>query len=319
MTLCLVCSGCRKDNGNENANDLFVIGFSQVGSESDWRIANTRSMMETFTNDKGYELIIQNAKQQQDNQLADVRGFVLEGVDLIIIAPTVETGWENVLKEVHDAGIPVIILDRSVAVWDSNLYLTNIGSDFLEQGRRAVDWLDKQVSESVDGQETLKILHLQGTYGSTAQLMRTKALEEGVEEHKDWVIVSQLDGDFTEAKGYEVVSEYLSSNNDFDVLYSENDNMTFGAMRALDEAGITYGENGQVRIITFDASRDALQYCLDGKIDLCVECNPMSGPMVEELIKDYRAGEDIPRQVYVEEAIFTKDDLTQAMIDARPY
>ena len=319
MTLCLVCSGCRKDNGNENANDLFVIGFSQVGSESDWRIANTRSMMETFTNDKGYELIIQNAKQQQDNQLADVRGFVLEGVDLIIIAPTVETGWENVLKEVHDAGIPVIILDRSVAVWDSNLYLTNIGSDFLEQGRRAVDWLDKQVSESVDGQETLKILHLQGTYGSTAQLMRTKALEEGVEEHKDWVIVSQLDGDFTEAKGYEVVSEYLSSNNDFDVLYSENDNMTFGAMRALDEAGITYGENGQVRIITFDASRDALQYCLDGKIDLCVECNPMSGPMVEELIMDYRAGEDIPRQVYVEEAIFTKDDLTQAMIDARPY
>ena len=102
-------------------------------------------------------------------------------------------------------------------------------------------------------------------------------------------------------------------------MYSENDNMTFGAMRALDEAGITYGENGQVRIITFDASRDALQYCLDGKIDLCVECNPMSGPMVEELIKDYRAGEDIPRQVYVEEAIFTKDDLTQAMIDARPY
>lgn len=319
MTLCLVCSGCRKDNGNENANDLFVIGFSQVGSESDWRIANTRSMMETFTNDKGYELIVQNAKQQQDNQLADVRGFVLEGVDLIIIAPTVETGWENVLKEVHDAGIPVIILDRSVAVWDSNLYLTNIGSDFLEQGRRAVEWLDKQFSESNDGQQTLKILHLQGTYGSTAQLMRTKALEEGVEEHKDWVLVSQLDGDFTEAKGYEVMSEYLSSNTDFDVLYSENDNMTFGAMRALDEAGITYGEGGQVRIITFDASREALQYCLDGKIDLCVECNPMSGPMVEDLIKDYRAGEDIPRQVYVEEAIFTKDDLTQEMVDIRPY
>lgn len=319
MTLCLVCSGCRKDNGNENANDLFVIGFSQVGSESDWRIANTRSMMETFTNDKGYELIVQNAKQQQDNQLADVRGFVLEGVDLIIIAPTVETGWENVLKEVHDAGIPVIILDRSVAVWDSNLYLTNIGSDFLEQGRRAVEWLDKQFSESSDGQQTLKILHLQGTYGSTAQLMRTKALEEGVEEHKDWVLVSQLDGDFTEAKGYEVMSEYLSSNTDFDVLYSENDNMTFGAMRALDEAGITYGEGGQVRIITFDASREALQYCLDGKIDLCVECNPMSGPMVEDLIKDYRAGEDIPRQVYVEEAIFTKDDLTQEMVDIRPY
>ena len=116
------------------------------------------------------------------------------------------------------------------------------------------------------------------------------------------------------------MTEYLNSNDhDFDVLYSENDNMTFGAMRAMDEAGITYGEGGQVKIITFDASKKALQYCLEGKIDLCVECNPMHGPIVEQLIRQYRAGDKIPKHVYVDEAVFTRDDLTQELIDSRDY
>jgi len=324
IILCLILislfAGCQHGSGvDETDRELFVIGFSQLGSESDWRIANTKSMTDTFTNDNGYELIIQNAKQQQDNQFAAIRSFMLEGVDLIIIAPTVEEGWENVLKEVHDAGIPVIIIDRSVAVWNTNLFLTNVGSDFLNQGNLAVSWLESQPVTNDSGR--LNILHLQGTYGATAQLQRTQALEEAVENHDNWVIKDQLYGDFTEAKGYEVMTEYLAdvNNHDIDVLYSENDNMTFGAMRALDEAGITYGVDGQVKIITFDATKKALQYCLDGQINVCVECNPMHGPLVDDLIRRYRAGETIPKHVYVDETVFTQDNLTQELIDSREY
>lgn len=316
LALVLPFAACRKASVQEpdNTTKAFVIGFSQVGSESDWRIANTKSMTETFQGDPQYEFRMENARQQQENQFASVRRFILEGVDLIVIAPTVEEGWQNVLTEVHDAGIPVIIMDRSVSVWDNNLYLTNVGSNFYGQGKKAVEWL----SDETSGYDKVNILHLQGTLGATAQLQRTQALDDAVKEHGNW-ITNKLYGDFTEAKAYEVMTDYLATTQDIDVLYSENDNMTFGAMRAFDEAGITYGEGGQVKIITFDATKEALQYCLDGKIDICVECNPLFGPMVKELIEKYRNGEDIKKHVYVEEQVFTSKDLDQAFIDAREY
>ena len=309
--------GCTAPKAEPQDKELFVIGFSQVGSESDWRLANTQSMIDTFTEENGYELRVVNARQNQDNQFAAVRNFILEGVDFIVIAPTVEEGWDSVLAEVQAAGIPVIIMDRSVSVSDQSLYLSNVGSDFLNQGVMAVSWLDKQDVDNGDG--TVEILHLQGTFGATAQILRTQALETAVEEHDNWEFAAQLCGDYTEAKAYEVVSEYLETNTDIDVLYSENDNMTFGAMRAFDEAGITYGEGGQVQIITFDATREALQYCKDGQIALCVECNPLIGPILEGLISTYRQGYDISRHVYIPEFTYTSEDLTQDFIDSRCY
>lgn len=312
----LSLAGCTGVRATEPAGDkAFVIGFSQVGSESDWRVANTKSMTDTFAGDDEYELIIENARQQQENQFTAVRRFILEGVDCIIIAPTVEEGWETILTEIKDANIPVIIVDRSVAVEDNGLYLTNVGSDFLRQGNLAVEWLEEEIPEDRD----IKILHLQGTIGATAQIMRTKALEDAVRTHPNWEISSQLYGDFTEAKAYEVMTDYLKENRDIDVLYSENDNMTFGAMRALDEAGISYGNGGQVKIITFDATKEALQYCHDGKIDLCVECNPLFGPIVKDLIEKYRAGQTIPEHVYVDESAYTTKNLTQEFVDSREY
>jgi simple sugar transport system substrate-binding protein len=314
MIFCMAgCTGIR--TAESSAGKAYVIGFSQVGSESDWRVANTRSMMATFEDDPEYELIMENARQQQENQFAAVRKFILEGVDFIIIAPTVEEGWETVLTEIHEAGIPVIIMDRSVAVDDEALYLTNIGSDFLRQGNLAVEWLEEEIPEDTQ----IKILHLQGTIGATAQIQRTKALEDAVAKHANWEISSQLYGDFTEAKAYEVMTAYLRENKDIDVLYSENDNMTFGAMRALEEAGITYGNGGQVKIITFDATREALQYCHDGKINLCVECNPLFGPRVKELIENYRNGIPIPKHVYVDESAYTTQNITQEFVDSREY
>ena len=318
LALAVNIASCSGKKEQPNDKELYVIGFSQVGSESDWRLANTKSMVDTFTEDKGYELRMENAKQRQDNQFAAVRTFILEGVDCIIIAPTVEEGWDTILKEIQDAGIPVIIMDRSVSVADKNLYLTNYGSDFLEQGNMAVRWLESETA-SMSEDDNLRILHLQGTYGATAQLLRTKALEVAVSQHDNWEFAAQLYGDFTEAKAYEVVTDYLRNDKNIDVIYSENDNMTYGAMRALEDAGISYGKNGQVKIISFDATKRALQYCLEGKIDLCVECNPLHGPGVEELITKYRNGEEIPKHVYVEETAFTSADLTQDFIDSREY
>lgn len=314
LTALLLLTGCAKEAPVEPS--LTRVGFSQLGAESDWRVANTDSMIRAFSEENGYELLYDNARQKQANQLVAVRNFIVQGVDIIVIAPLEETGWEAVLQEAKNAQIPVIIVDREVAVEDTELYLTQIGSDFLTEGLQAVGWLENALENR---QEDVSILHIQGTYGATAQIQRTKAIEDAVRLHDNWHFAAQLAGDFTESKSYEMVRDFLAENQDIDVIYSENDNMTFGAMRALDEAGITYGQGGDVTIISFDAARRALKLCIEGKINLCVECNPLHGPRVDELIRQYLAGETIPKQIFVEETVFTPEILTPELIAARQY
>lgn len=315
--LLLLLTGCAEQTPPRQ--ELLRVGFSQLGAESDWRVANTESMMQAFGEANGYELLYDNARQKQANQLVAVRNFIVQDVDIIAIAPAEETGWEAVLQEAKGAGIPVIIVDREVAVEDESLYLTQIGSDFLTEGRQAVEGLADILERRGKGETPVNILHLQGSYGATAQLLRSQALEEAAAQRENWNICAQLAGDFTESKGYEVVRDYLKVSRDIDVIYSENDNMTFGAMQALEEAGMTYGANGDVTIVSFDAVRRALEYCLEGKIDLCVECNPLHGPRVDELIRQYMAGQEIPKQIFVEETVFTPDSLTKEIIEAREY
>ena len=314
LTALLLLTGCAKEAPVEPS--LTRVGFSQLGAESDWRVANTDSMIRAFSEENGYELLYDNARQKQANQLVAVRNFIVQGMDIIVIAPLEETGWDAVLQEAKNAGIPVIIVDREVAVEDTELYLTQIGSDFLTEGLQAVGWLENALENR---QEDVNILHIQGTYGATAQIQRTKAIEDAVRLHENWHFAAQLAGDFTESKSYEMVRDFLAENQDIDVIYSENDNMTFGAMRALDEAGITYGQGGDVTIISFDAARRALKLCMEGKINLCVECNPLHGPRVDELIRQYLAGETIPKQIFVEETVFTPEILTPELIAARQY
>ena len=314
LLLALLLCGCARELPPER--ELIKVGFSQLGAESDWRVANTESMIQAFSEENGYELLYDNARQKQANQLVAVRNFIVQGVDIIVIAPAEETGWDAVLQEAKSAGIPVIIVDREVAVEDTELYLTQIGSDFLTEGLQAVGWLENALENR---QEDVNILHIQGTYGATAQIQRTKAIEDGVRLHDNWHFAAQLAGDFTESKSYEMVRDFLAENRDINVIYSENDNMTFGAMRALDEAGITYGQGGDVTIISFDAARRALKLCMEGKINLCVECNPLHGPRVDELIRQYLAGETIPKQIFVEETVFTPEMLTPELIAARQY
>lgn len=314
LVLLLLLTGCGRERVQEP--QLTRVGFSQLGAESDWRVANTASMMESLSEEHGYELLYENARQRQANQLAAVRNFIVQGVDIIVIAPLEENGWEGVLQEAKNADIPVLIVDREVAVEDTALYLTQIGSDFLTEGLQAVQWLEQELS---DREDDVSILHLQGTYGATAQLLRTQAIEDAVGKHENWYFAAQLSGDFTESKGYEVVRDFLKEHRDIDVIYSENDNMTFGAMRALDEAGISYGLEGDVTIISFDAVHRALEQCLEGKINLCVECNPLHGPRVDELIQQHLSGQEIPKRIFVEEQLFTADMLNEELIAARAY
>lgn len=308
--------GCVKASPEPEPEELLVVGICQVGAESDWRVANSESMKQVFTEERGYRLLFEDARQIQENQILAVRRFIQQQVDYIVLMPLSESGWDSVLQEARDAGIPVILVDRMVDVEDDTLYAAHVGSDFYAQGQRAVSWMERRDP----GDETLDIIHIQGTLDSTAQLGRTAALEEAVAAHENWQLLVQLDGDFTQAKAYEVTCAYLDSledGQDIDIVYCENDNEAFGAMEALEERGYICGRD--VDIICFDATRNALRLCLEGKISLAVECNPLLGPMVDEIIQAMEQGQTPAKENYITERQFTKTDLTETFIAQREY
>ena len=339
LLIAILLTGCGTPGPEEE--HLIRVGFSQVGSESDWRIANTASMTAALSEANGYELLFDNAKQRQENQLLAIRNFIQQDVDYIVLAPITESGWDDVLQEAKGSGIPVIIVDRRIAVSDDSLYTSWVGSDFLAEGRRAVRWLEEQLQAQGREQEPLRILHIQGTYGATAQLLRTRALTEAVETHPNWTIVAQLPGEYTEAKSYELMRDFLQTGQEIDVIYSENDNMSFGAVRALEEAGIPCGGEGEIMVLSFvraleeagipcggegeimvlsfDAVRRALEFCRDGKISLCVECNPLHGPRVAALLQQLENGSTPAKLTFVDELAFDREMLTDDMIRDREY
>lgn len=321
LTLCGGCFGCGRETveQSEAPRDAIVVGFSQVGAESDWRVANTESMRSTFCEENGYELMYNDAKQKQENQIAAIRNYILQDVDYIVVAPVVEEGWDGVLGEARDAGIPVIIVDRMVNVEDEDLFTAWVGSDTYREGEMAVDWLEKYLESQGRTEEEISILHVQGTLGATPQIGRSAALEWAIAEHDNWKLSARLEGEFTQAKSYEVVSEALRQDPDVDVIYCENDNSAFGAIQALEEAGITYGTDGDVIIISFDATEAGLICCMNGEINLDVECNPLHGPRVEKIVSQLEAGETPDKYSYVEETYFEPEDLTEEIIEERAY
>ena len=317
LAVCAAC-GTRTDPLPEAEEALIVVGMCQVGAESDWRVANSESMKAVFTEENGYRLLFDDARQKQENQISAVRKYIQQQVDYIVLMPISETGWDSVLQEAKEAGIPVILVDRMVNVADESLYAAHIGSDFRKEGALAVEWIEAACPET---EAPVRIIHIQGTLGSTAQLERTAALEEAVAGHENWELLAQMGGDFTQAKTYEVMTGYLTelpADEEIDVVYCENDNEAFGAIQALEEHGYVCGASG-VRVITFDATRNALLECLHGKIALAVECNPLLGPVVEEVIQAIAAGQVPEKHYYVEERTFTARDLTEEFIRQREY
>jgi len=315
------CSACQSQQDNSKSESI-VVGFSQVGSESSWRVANSESMKKALSEENGYELIFDDAKQKQENQYKAIRTFIQQQVDYIVLAPITEKGWDDVLCEAKEAGIPVIIVDRQVDVSDESLYTSWVGSDFQKEGENAMEWLSKELSDRGKENEPINILHVRGTNGATAQILRTAGLMSAVSSNPNWTVTTVLDGEYTEAKAYELTKEYLleiEPEDIPDVIYSENDNMTFGVIKALDEAGIEHGGEKGVIIISFDAVRSSLEKCLAGEINLCVECNPLHGPRVANLIQQIEAGNIPQKKSFVGEAYFSIGNISEDIIKARQY
>ncbi|PXV89530.1 monosaccharide ABC transporter substrate-binding protein (CUT2 family) [Lachnotalea glycerini] len=296
-----------KSEDTNAAGDTIVVGFSQVGAESDWRTANTESMKTTFTEENGYTLLFDDAQQKQENQIKAVRNFIQQDVDYIVIAPVTETGWDTVLKEAKDAGIPVIIVDRMVDVSDDSLYEAWVGSNFLQEGYDAADWLAEYLDKQQRSAEDINIVTLQGTIGASAQIGRTDGVEEKMKEHTNWTMLERQTGEFTQAKGQEVMESFLKSYDDIDVVIAENDNMAFGAIDAIKAAGKTCGPNGDIIILSFDAVAAAFDSMIAGDMNVSIECNPLHGPRVAELIQKLEKGETVDKIAYVEEGIFPAD------------
>ena len=325
----LVLTGCgssrpvqTEEIENEDAGKI-VVGFSQLGAESDWRSANTASMKEAFGDGTGYSLVFKDGQQKQTNQITAIRTFIQQDVDYIVLAPVMESGWDSVLTEAKQADIPVILVDRMVDVADRSLYSCWVGSDFELEGKKVCEWLHQYTLAKGIDPEDLHIVDLQGTLGSTAQLGRSRGLNEAAIEH-GWDIVALKDADFTQEKGREVMAQLLREFHNINVVYCENDNEAIGAIKAIEAAGLKAGadiENGEIMVLSFDGiNEEALSYMAQGKIACIGECNPHHGPRVEALIQSIEDGEIPEKFNYVEESIFsTIKEVTTITVDGQQY
>lgn len=301
---------------SESEDELVYVGFVQVGAESDWRMANTKSMQETFTEENGYMFEMVDAQQKTDKQITAIRDFIQKDVDYIVLAPNTEAGWDTVLGEAKDAGIPVVIVDRMIQTSDDSLFTAWVGSNFKQEGYDAVDALAAVLEKKgVSEDEEINIVTLQGTMGSSAQIGRTDGFAEKIEEHPNWKMLDRQSGDFTQEKGQEVMESFLKSYPDIDVVIAENDNMAFGAVNAIQAAGKTCGPEGDITIVSFDAVKAAFEAMIDGDIDVDVECNPLHGPRVQGIIESLEAGESVDKIAYVDEGVFYAEDAADLIGD----
>ncbi|RIX50000.1 ABC transporter substrate-binding protein [Paenibacillus nanensis] len=286
----------------EQTDKQITLGFSQVGAESGWRTANTQSIQDS-AKEAGIELKFSDAQQKQENQIKAIRTFIQQKVDVIAFSPVVESGWDTVLKEAKDAGIPVILTDRAVDSSDTSLYETFIGSDFVEEGRRAGTWLVEQYK---DASEDINIVELQGTTGSAPANDRMAGFAEVIASNPKLKIIASQTGDFTRAKGKEVMQAFLKAHEDIDVLYAHNDDMALGAIQAIEAAGLKPGVD--IKIISVDGVKDGFIAASEGKINFIVECNPLLGPQLMQAVKDVVEGKEIPKRIVTEEGVFTSED-----------
>ncbi|MFD0772916.1 ABC transporter substrate-binding protein [Streptomonospora algeriensis] len=311
LALATAATACGGGGGQGGGGDTIVLGFSQVGAESGWRTANTESIKQA-AKDAGIELKFSDAQQQQENQIQAIRSFIQQGVDVIAFSPVVESGWDTVLAEAKSAGIPVILTDRAVETDQEEVYETFLGSDFVEEGRKAGRWLVEEYAES---DEDVDIVELQGTTGSAPAIDRKEGFSEVVSEHGKFEITASQDGDFTRSGGQEVMQAFLSSDDDIDVLYAHNDDMALGAIESIESAGLEPGED--IKIISIDGIKDAFQAMADGKINLVVECNPLLGPQLMDLVEKVHAGEGVKERIKVEEGVYTQDQAEEALPDRK--
>jgi len=277
VACCMILPACNKAP-EETAARKIIVGFSQIGSESDWSAANSMSV-KGAAEARGIDLRFADGQQKQENQIKALRSFVDQKVDLIAFSPVVETGWQSVLEEIKVAGIPVILSGREVDVTDKSLYVTFIGSDFVEEGRQAARWLMK----NMDGD--IKVFEMSGTPGASCAIDRHKGFAEIVESNPSIEVVKSQDGNFERGRGKEVMEAFLKTPDakNFNALYAHNDDMALGAIQAMKEAGLKPGKD--IKIVSIDAVRAAFEAMIDGELNCTVECNPLLGPKLFDIVE----------------------------------
>jgi len=315
VLLCLLLlGGCVGQTVKETPMDsnVLIVGFAQLGSESGWRVGNSRDVVRA-AEDAGIQMMFRNADQKQENQIKAIRSFIAYQVDVIAFAPIVEDGWDNVLQEARDAGIPVLLTDRYINIADESLFAGFIGSDFLEEGRAAARFLLQKISAS----STVRIVEITGTEGSTPMKQRSIGFRDILGDDARFEIVMSVSGDFLRSKGKECMENILKTTTNIDVLYSHNDAMTLGAIEAIEAANLKPGID--IIIITIDGEQGAIDLLKEGKINCVVECTPMIGDMIMELAKQLADGIEIPRISHPYEQVFSEFDEDLSRIPLRGY
>lgn len=297
--------------GQQEDDGKIVVGFSQIGAESAWRVANTESIQSEAAKRPNIELKFSDAQQKQENQIKAIRNFIAQGVDVIAFSPVVETGFEAVLVEAKEAGIPVILSDRAVDVQDDSLWVSFMGSDFVEEGRRAARWLIEE------GYTDVNIVELQGTVGSAPAIDRKNGFEEIMKSQSGMKIIKTQSGDFTRSGGKEVMEAFLKAEGDnIDVLYAHNDDMAIGAIQAIEEYGLVPGKD--IIIVSIDAVRGAFEAMIEGKLNCTVECSPLLGPQLFDAVEALMKGETLPKRIVTNEGVFPQE-VAADTIDSRLY
>ena len=312
LLLLLGLTGCAGKQEPEKDGASIVVGFSQLGAESSRRIANTASM-EQAAKDFGYGLMMENANHKQEKQIDAIRSFIAYQVDVIVFSPIVETGWDNVLTEAKQAGIPVILMDRMIETADDSLYTAYVGADFYAEGRRAGEYLIRKADAL--GAEQMRIVEICGTPESTPMRDRQKGFMDVIGQDERFTVIDSVDGDFLRSKGEECMRDLLAKygNDGFDVVYSHNDSMTLGALDVLEK---TQDAPKDLILITVDGEKEAVDALKAGKINCVVQCTPNLGTSVMELVRDMKAGKEVPKVYHPNEGAFTDfDDLTDPAVE----
>ncbi|MBO5371363.1 MAG: ABC transporter substrate-binding protein [Lachnospiraceae bacterium] len=307
----------RSDAPKHNS-DYITVGFIQTGKESDWRDANTNDYWDTFTTENGYNLIYVDGNSDSNRQVKAAYDLIAQKVDYLIIDPIVEDGWDDVLTLAQQENIPVIISDRGVNA-NPSLYECWIGSDFKTEGINAAKWLYSYLEKNGREKENLNIVILEGTAGASAAIGRTEGLLEEISKHSNWNILTSQCANFTQGEGTNVMKQILTDypHEDIDVVISENDNMMFGAMKAMEQAGMRYGVDTDVITISFDALYEAFELMQEGKLMVSVECNPLIAGLSHQVIQDLEAGKTVDSVYYVEESVFTYENAAEYISDRK--
>ncbi len=302
----------------------YTIGFSQIGDESEWRLAHTKDIKEAAL-DYNVNLIFEDGEEKQSNQIKDIQSFIQQKVDLIGFVPIVETGWDNVLKEAKNANIPVIVVDRDLQIKDTSLFVAKIGTNSYREGKKAFEWIDNFFSKNNrkprGNSDAFNIVILEGTLGSSAAFGREQGFKEAFRSSANrnkFNILASKSGDFKKDEGKKVMESFLHLyKNDIDILFAHNDDMALGAIEAIEEYGLKPGSD--IIIVSCDAVKSIFDAMLSHKTNATIECNPLQGDLFFDTATKILKGERVSKGVFIEDNIFDINSINKEDVLNRKY